>query len=45
MVDQPRFRDVKDAIIEGVQSLKKWYHKVDNTSAAYFICLSAYLRH
>jgi len=39
MVGQPRYRDVKKAITEGIQSLTKWYRKVDNTSAAYFICL------
>ena len=39
MVKQPRYRDVREAINEGIQSLKKWYRKVDNTSAAYFICL------
>jgi hypothetical protein len=41
MVDQPRFRDVKEAIAEGIESLKKWYRKVDHTSPAYFICLGA----
>lgn len=41
MAGQPTFRDVKDAIVEGIQNLKKWYHKVDNTSATYFICLGA----
>ena len=41
MVEQPRFRDVKDAITHEVCNLKKWYQKVDNTSSAYFICLSA----
>jgi hypothetical protein len=41
MVEQPRFRDVKDAIMHGVRNLKKWYRKVDNMSSAYFICLSA----
>jgi hypothetical protein len=39
MIGQSRYRDVKKAITEGIQSLKKWYRKVDNTSAAYFICL------
>jgi hypothetical protein len=43
MVEQPRFRDVKDAITEGVLNLKKWYRKVDNTSSAYFICLGTSL--
>jgi hypothetical protein len=39
MVEQPRYHDVREAITEGIQSLKKWYQKVDHTSAAYFICL------
>ncbi|KAH9972369.1 hypothetical protein BJV77DRAFT_1074894 [Russula vinacea] len=39
MAKQPRFHDVKDAITHGVQNMKKWYRKVDNTSSAYFICL------
>lgn len=39
MAGQPRYCNVKTAIDEGIQSLKKWYRKVDNTSAAYFICL------
>jgi len=39
MVEQPRFCNVKDAITQGTQNLKKWYCKVDNTLAAYFICL------
>jgi len=39
MAEQPKFRDVKDAITNGVDNLKKWYRKVDHTSAAYFICL------
>ena len=41
MAKQPRFHDVKDAITHGVQNMKKWYRKVDNTSSAYFICLGA----
>ena len=39
MAVQPRFRDVSEAISEGVNSFKKWYRKVDQTSDAYFICL------
>jgi hypothetical protein len=42
MVEQPRYRDVKEAITEGIQSLKKWYRKVDDTSAEYFICLGEF---
>jgi len=34
-----RFRDIGEAITEGINSLKKWYRKVDRTSDAYFICL------
>ena len=41
MAKQPRFHDVKDVITHGVQNMKKWYRKVDNTSSAYFICLCA----
>ena len=41
MAKQPRFHDVKDVITHGVQNMKKWYRKVDNTSSAYFICLGA----
>jgi hypothetical protein len=39
MAVQPRFHDIKEAIMEGVDSFKKWYRKVDHTSDAYFICL------
>ena len=39
MAKQPCYHEVKDAIKEGVLSFKKWYRKVDGTSAAYFICL------
>ena len=39
MAEQPRYREVKGTIQEGVLSFKKWYRKVDGTSAAYFICL------
>jgi len=39
MIGQPRYREVKVALQEGIESLKKWYHRVDGTSSAYFICL------
>ena len=39
MAEKPKFREVKDAMTNGVENLKKWYRKVDKTSAAYFICL------
>jgi hypothetical protein len=41
MASQPRFRDVREAITEGVQNFKKWYQKVDETSDAYFICIGS----
>lgn len=41
MASQPRYRDVSEAITEGIQSFKKWYRKVDETSDAYFICLGS----
>jgi hypothetical protein len=39
MIGQPQYRDVRMALKEGVESLKKWYRRVDGTSSAYFICL------
>lgn len=39
MAEQPRYRNVRDAITNGVESLEKWYRKVDGSSDAYFICL------
>jgi hypothetical protein len=39
MSTQPKFAEIKDALIEGVKSLKKWFHRADTTSSAYFICL------
>jgi hypothetical protein len=45
MSTQPKYRNVQAAITEGVQSLKKWYQKVDDTSCAYFICLGARASH
>jgi hypothetical protein len=39
MIVHPQYRNVEDAIAEGVRSFKKWYRKVDDTSDAYFICL------
>ena len=34
-----QYWNVRGAITKGVQSLKKCYQKVDDTSGAYFICL------
>jgi hypothetical protein len=42
MVYQAQFREVKGAIEEGIESLKKWYQRVDGTLAAYFICLGKF---
>ncbi|KAJ7440522.1 hypothetical protein B0H11DRAFT_1883113, partial [Mycena galericulata] len=39
MSTQPKFAEIKDALLEGVKSLKKWFHRTDTTSSAYFICL------
>ncbi|KAJ6619220.1 hypothetical protein B0H10DRAFT_1913110 [Mycena sp. CBHHK59/15] len=39
MLTQPRFAEIKQALLDGVQSLKKWFHRTDTTSTAYFICL------
>ena len=39
MVEQPQYRDVAAPLQEGIESLKKWYHRVDGTSSGYFICL------
>jgi hypothetical protein len=45
MAGQSRYRDVREAITEGVQSFQKWYRKVDETSDAYFICLGSLSLH
>ena len=34
----PRYDKVRDALIEGLDNLAKWYKKTDD-STAYFICL------
>ncbi|KAF8981567.1 hypothetical protein BDQ17DRAFT_1337289 [Cyathus striatus] len=39
MVGHPNFHEVKGALDAGIKNLKKWYHRVDDTSTAYFICL------
>lgn len=41
MAGQPRYRELREAIMEGIQNFKKWYRKVDETSDAYFICLGS----
>ncbi|KAF8143063.1 hypothetical protein K438DRAFT_1945978 [Mycena galopus ATCC 62051] len=38
MAAHPKFVELKDALLEGVTSLK-WFHRADSMSTAYFICL------
>ncbi|KAJ7166847.1 hypothetical protein C8R46DRAFT_1219232 [Mycena filopes] len=38
MTPEVKFAEIKDALLEGVKSLKKWSHRVERTSSAYFIC-------
>src|ERR1700760_5115069 len=42
MSTQPKFGEIKEALLEGVKSLRKWFHRTDSTSSAYFICLGQY---
>ncbi|KAJ6595485.1 hypothetical protein B0H10DRAFT_2232796 [Mycena sp. CBHHK59/15] len=39
MSTQPKFAEIEDTLLEGVKSLKKWFHRAETTSGAYFICL------
>jgi hypothetical protein len=39
MAKHNRFQDVTAAIDAGLENIRKWYQKVDDTDA-YFICLS-----
>ncbi|KAJ7438162.1 ribonuclease H-like domain-containing protein [Mycena latifolia] len=39
MATNPDFVELEGALGEGVKSLKKWFHRTDTTSSAYFICL------
>ncbi|KAJ6615772.1 hypothetical protein B0H10DRAFT_1915667 [Mycena sp. CBHHK59/15] len=39
MSTQPKFAEIEDVLLEGVKSLKKWFHRAETTSGAYFICL------
>lgn len=39
MSGQPRYAEISSALIEGVNSLRKWFHRAETTSNAYFICL------
>jgi hypothetical protein len=38
MAAHPRFAEVSDAINDGLDNLRKWYRKIDDTDV-YFICL------
>jgi len=40
VVTQPRYAEIKDALLEGVKNLQKWFHRSDTTSSAYFIASS-----
>ncbi|KAF8975247.1 hypothetical protein BDQ17DRAFT_1340044 [Cyathus striatus] len=40
MIAEPRYQEVKDAMAQGVTNLQKWYHHIEDTSSAYFICLA-----
>ncbi len=43
MITQSQYRDVKTPLKEGIESLQKWYNRVDGTSSAYFICLGKFV--
>ena len=40
MTSHSRFQELHEAIEAGLENIRKWYRKVDDTDA-YFICLSA----
>jgi hypothetical protein len=42
MACQPEYQGLRDALDEGVKSLRKWYRHVESTSPAYFICLGKF---
>ena len=42
MAHQLEYQGLKDALNEGVNSLCKWYGRVDSTSPGYFICLGMF---
>jgi hypothetical protein len=39
MAARIQFQGLKDALNEGIESLRKWYGRTEDTSPAYFICL------
>ena len=42
MARQLEYQGLKDALDEGVNSLRKWYGCVDSTSPGCFICLGTF---
>jgi len=42
MARQLEYQGLKNALDEGVTSLRKWYGRVDSTSPGYFICLGTF---
>jgi hypothetical protein len=42
MAAHPQHWELKEALDEGIKSLRKWYNRVDNTSPAYFICVGMF---
>ncbi|KAJ6592120.1 hypothetical protein DFH09DRAFT_1073190 [Mycena vulgaris] len=45
MSTHPKFAELKETLLEGVKSLRKWFHRADTTSSAYFICLGCLFSH
>lgn len=39
MAGNPQFREVKDALNEGLKSLRKWYARVEGSCVTYFVCV------
>ncbi|KAJ7467625.1 hypothetical protein FB451DRAFT_1177991 [Mycena latifolia] len=40
MSEHPRYTEISSALTDGTNSLRKWFHRADTTSNAYFICLA-----
>ena len=43
MAEEPRYSEIKNALLDGVANLSKWHHRTETTSIAYFICMGAQL--
>ena len=41
IANTPTFYELTDAIHGGLENIRKWYHKIDDTNV-YFICLGQY---